>query len=97
MSRYIKASVKKAVRKRDKNKCVYCGYRHFHFFKWNLNKPLEWGHVIPYSKRGNNCAENIQQECFDCNRRKSATENKLGWFARWTRKEAKGCRGRCKH
>lgn len=104
MSRYIPKAVRKAVRKRDKNKCVYCGYRYWNRIMSKLREisgeqyqKLEYGHVIPYSKGGNNCQENIQMECFKCNRRKSDSVKQLSLLKRIIRDEAKGCRGRCNH
>ncbi len=95
-NRYIKSDVRKQARKRDKNKCVYCGHRRlWKIFFWRKN--LEYGHVIPFSQGGNNCIQNIQMECFNCNRTKRATRKNLSWFKRWTRKEAQGCRGKCRH
>ncbi len=98
LSRYITAEVRRHARKRDGNKCVYCGdrgkRRRWQFWK----KPLEYGHVVPYSSGGMNCAENIQMECFSCNRSKGAQTISLHWIKRWLRKEAQGCTvKRCKH
>lgn len=96
MSRYISITVKEYVKHRDKNKCVYCGKRKRKWQFWR--KPLEYGHVLPYSKGGQNCSENIQIECFKCNRKKGAEFVQLSWFKRWIRKEAKGCANKtCKH
>ena len=53
------------VWKRDEGKCVKCG----------SNENLEYDHIIPVSKGGNNTARNIQLLCQTCNRSKS---NKIG-------------------
>lgn len=93
-SRYIPQHVKNAVRRRDKDRCVYCGQKEKLFGIWFIRE-LEYGHVIPHSKGGDNCLDNIQLECFKCNRGKSDGIKKLSWWKRWTRKEAKGCKKDC--
>lgn len=93
--RKIPQAVKNHVRKRDKGRCVYCRQKEKLLGIWHL-RPMEYGHVIPHSKRGDTCINNIQLECFNCNRSKSAKIVKLSWWKRWTRKEAQGCKRRCK-
>lgn len=59
-SRYIPASVKIAVWRRDGGKCVECGSK----------EKLEYDHIIPLSKGGSNTERNIQLLCEKCNRKK---------------------------
>jgi len=103
MSRYIRQPVVDFISKRDKGKCVYCGFKPRKLTRWIRKvlgkeyRPLELGHVIPFAKGGNNCIDNIQLECFTHNRGKGSTEVRLSFWKRWTRKEAQGCKGRCNH
>lgn len=48
------------IKERFDQKCVYCG----------LSKKLTIDHIIPLSKGGKHCAENIQPLCHSCNSRK---------------------------
>lgn len=95
--RYIHAYVRTLVRKRDKNQCVYCGYKYNKRKAWLRRlfrrqwRKLEWGHVYPFSKGGSNCSQNVQLECFNHNRQKGSETVYLSWFKRWVRKEAQGC------
>ena len=61
-TRYISSEVKQTVWNRDGGKCVCC----------NSNTHLEFDHIIPVTKGGNNSENNVQLLCFDCNRTKSA-------------------------
>ncbi len=61
----IPKDVVDAVWKRDGGKCVYCG----------STKNLHLDHIIPFSKGGDTCIENLQLLCRECNLRKS---NKIG-------------------
>lgn len=54
----------KALFRRDKNICAYCGERH-------PNSELTRDHVIPTSKGGKDKWMNIVTACKPCNRRKS--------------------------
>ena len=49
---------------RDKLRCQYCG-------KTAFNKALTYDHVIPRSKGGTSCWENIVMACVECNREKA--------------------------
>ncbi len=54
---------------------------------------LEFGHVIPHSKGGDRCMDNIQMECFRCNRSKGATVKDIGWIREHLQgRGAKGCK-----
>lgn len=57
----IPESVRIFVWRRDQGKCVRCGSQ----------ERLEFDHIIPVSKGGNNTARNIQLLCETCNRQKS--------------------------
>lgn len=61
-SRTISREVMEEVFIRDKGKCQTCG----------SSENLEFDHILPYSKGGNNTSNNIQLLCFECNRKKSA-------------------------
>jgi len=58
--RYIPATVKREVWRRDKGECVECGSK----------ERLEYDHIIPFSKGGSNTARNMQLLCENCNRKK---------------------------
>ncbi len=94
--RYIESSVRKAVIRRDDNKCVYCGKRGREKGWWRDAVKLEFGHAIPHSKDGDVCINNIQLECFKCNRSKGATEDPVSWIKRMILRGAKGCDKICK-
>ena len=57
----IPDDVRAAVWHRDKGRCVNC----------DIDKDLQFDHVIPVAKGGGNSAENVQLLCGDCNRQKS--------------------------
>lgn len=59
----IPEHVKAAVHHRDKGTCRQCGY---------TGEYLEYDHIIPRSKGGQNTVENIQILCRKCNLRKGA-------------------------
>lgn len=91
--RYIDKSVRNAVRKRDDNRCVYCNRKARGKILLLKRIKLEFGHVIPHSKGGARCIDNIQLECFKCNRSKGAKKIKLSWFKRNAMKRgAEGCK-----
>ena len=58
-SRFIPKSVKIAVMKRDKGKCVQCSTRH----------KLQIDHVKPFSMGGTNSIQNLRVLCEPCNQR----------------------------
>lgn len=55
---HIPTEVKKAVRERDGDKCVYCG---------NIDGPFHFDHVHPWSRGGRHSTENIVIACRPCN------------------------------
>ena len=61
----IPREVVDAVYKRDGGRCVYCG----------STENLQIDHIIPFSKGGDTCVENLQLLCRKCNLEKS---NKIG-------------------
>ncbi len=52
---------RKNILHRDQNSCQYCGYR---------GEKLSIDHVIPRSRGGGDCWENVTTACFPCNLRK---------------------------
>lgn len=56
----IPEEVRIAVWRRDQGRCARCGSR----------ENLEYDHIVPVSKGGNNTARNIELLCQDCNRAK---------------------------
>lgn len=60
--RTISREVMEEVFIRDQGKCQIC----------NSTENLEFDHILPFSKSGNNSSNNIQILCRDCNRKKSA-------------------------
>ena len=56
----IPKSVQRSVWRRDGGKCVEC----------QSKEKLEFDHIIPVTKGGNNTERNIQLLCEPCNRRK---------------------------
>lgn len=59
----IPEKVRTEVWRRDEGKCATCGSR----------EKLEYDHIIPVSKGGNNTARNIELLCEKCNREKGAS------------------------
>jgi len=93
--RYITKYVRTKVRKRDKNKCVYCNRRDRSLRLDGLKVKkvkLEYGHIIPHSKGGARCVDNIQMECKKCNRKKGAKMKARPLLTRILGRGAKGCR-----
>ncbi|MDR3181701.1 MAG: HNH endonuclease [Planctomycetaceae bacterium] len=60
-SRYVPQAVKDAVYERDGGKCLCCG----------TTQRLEYDHIFPYSKGGQETVSNIQLLCRSCNASKS--------------------------
>lgn len=58
--RYIPDKIKRQVFRRDHGACVKCGSK--------LN--IQYDHILPFSKGGNNELENIQLLCAKCNIKK---------------------------
>ena len=56
----IPRRVRRSVWRRDRGKCVEC----------DSKEKLEFDHIIPVTKGGNNTERNIQLLCEQCNRRK---------------------------
>jgi 5-methylcytosine-specific restriction endonuclease McrA len=56
-SRYIPDEVKREVFIRDGGQCLCCG----------IKSDLEYDHIFPYSKGGQNTADNLQLLCRRCN------------------------------
>ncbi len=91
--RYIEGKVRREVRKRDGNRCVYCNKRQRRKYPLLKEIKLEFGHVIPHSKGGDKCVNNIQMECFDCNRGKGAKIKQVSLINRVIlNRGAKGCK-----
>jgi len=96
--RRIKRSVRSYVRKRDTNKCVYCGRRNNSLRLDGIKVKrvkLEYGHVIPHRDNGSRCKDNIQMECKRCNRKKGANIKDIGLLSKILGRGAKGCK-KCK-
>ncbi|GHT16630.1 hypothetical protein FACS1894189_0770 [Planctomycetales bacterium] len=60
-SRYIPDEVKREVLRRDGGQCLCCG----------IKSDLEYDHIDPYSKGGQNTADNLQLLCRRCNASKN--------------------------
>ena len=60
-SRIIPKSVQREVWRRDEGRCVEC----------KSKEKIEFDHIIPFSRGGNNTVRNIQLLCESCNRKKS--------------------------
>jgi len=94
--RYLPKWLRMKVWKRDDGKCVYCGAKPRKKWMWRKEVKIEYGHHIPFSKGGHNCIDNLQLECFDCNRSKGATFEPISILKRlFTDNGAKGCVGGC--
>jgi Holliday junction resolvasome RuvABC ATP-dependent DNA helicase subunit len=59
-SRHIPQNVRAIVYRRDGGKCKHCGSR----------ENLEYDHMVPFSRGGNNHENNIELLCRTCNRKK---------------------------
>ena len=62
-SRYISASTRVDVLRRDNYRCVFCGVS-------ARKAELEVDHILPFSRGGSNKISNLQTLCKDCNRGK---------------------------
>lgn len=60
----LSSSIKKAVKRRDKNKCVKCGSR----------TRLEVDHIISDAEGGSNAMSNLQTLCHHCHSIKTKKE-----------------------
>ncbi|GHT28001.1 hypothetical protein FACS18942_07990 [Planctomycetales bacterium] len=60
-SRYIPDEVKREVLRRDGGQCLCCG----------IKQDLEYDHIYPYSKGGQNTVDNLQLLCRRCNASKN--------------------------
>ncbi|NEU75230.1 HNH endonuclease [Hassallia byssoidea VB512170] len=65
-NRYISEATQHQVRQRANYLCEYCHASE----QWQY-VPFTVDHVIPLSKGGVNCLENLALACFHCNRQKS--------------------------
>ena len=91
--RYIMKKVRTEVMDRDNYRCVYCNRKASKKLPLLKMIKLEFGHVIQHSKGGDRCVDNIQMECFDCNRSKGASRKDVSWFKEHVQgRGAKGCR-----
>ena len=90
--RYIEKAVRTAVIQRDDNKCCYCSKKNRKKSLLRKEVKLEFGHVIPHSMGGDTCIDNIQLECFECNRGKGAKIEPIGWFKLKLLRGAEGCK-----
>ena len=67
MSRYIKKSLRDAVRARDKERCTYCLSPDD-----LLGLPCELDHIVPVARGGQNEIDNLCLACSGCNRSKGS-------------------------
>jgi len=94
--RFIPRWLRAKVWKRDDGRCVYCGAKPRRKWMWRKEVKIEYGHHIAFSKGGHNCIDNLQLECFKCNRSKGAGFKKISLLKRiFTDDGAKGCTGEC--
>ena len=94
--RFIPRGLRTKVWNRDGGKCVYCGDKPRKKWMWRKQIKIEFGHHIPFSKGGHNCLDNLQLECFDCNRGKGAKLRQISLLKQvFTDVGAKGCYGEC--
>lgn len=63
-SRYIAATTRVDVLRRDNHRCVFCGVS-------AQKAELEIDHIIPFSQGGGNAMSNLQTLCKACNQGKS--------------------------
>ena len=82
-NRYIKNDIVAEVMRLCEGKCVHCG---------SIEK-LQLGHIIPFSKGGNNSISNLIIECEKCNKEKGIkflpTKNiKINYFLKNNSKSA---------
>lgn len=62
----------KIVFERDNHTCTYCG---------SVGGKLEADHIVPFSKGGSDCLENLTTSCRRCNRQKK--DKTLKEFLQW--------------
>jgi 5-methylcytosine-specific restriction endonuclease McrA len=94
--RFIPKWLRDKVWKRDGGKCVYCGDKPRKKWMWRKEVKIEFGHFIPFSKGGHNCIDNLQLECFSCNRSKGANLRHISLIKQvFTDVGCKGCYGNC--
>ena len=67
MGNWIALSRRRAIHKRDKCQCIYCGQKvtlKYALAYWTLD------HVVPRALGGSNATENLITACPTCNKRK---------------------------
>jgi len=67
----ISNSVRRSVRERDKDTCVYC-LRPGSDTQGPDGKPWHFDHMLPESRNGSGSADNVVLSCAKCNQRKGA-------------------------
>lgn len=58
------------VLKRDRETCVYCGWRHGLFVPMSAPREIHVDHIVPFSMRGQPTRDNLVCACSACNLRK---------------------------